>query len=202
MSEEVQQRPIPSDLALHRIHDRYLIDVIEALSLCPFASRARDRGEVLRVLVRLDQPRQRPATTTGSVPWYGPTIVHRRGLPQPQEVAGFLNDIALLRPRAVVVLLTFILPPEHPWHDRTDFDRMMQRASQHHHRGRDLGQRRFYMACFHPELPTSDGSWPITAANFVHRIRQTPDPVIQAIRADVMGEVRAQHRKTALHHHT
>ncbi|MEL6179263.1 MAG: hypothetical protein AAFS10_09925, partial [Myxococcota bacterium] len=102
-----------------------------------------------------------------------------------------------LRPRAVVVLLTFILPPEHPWHDRTDFDRMMQRASQHHHRGRDLGQRRFYMACFHPELPTSDGSWPITAANFVHRIRQTPDPVIQAIRADVMGEVRAQHRKTA-----
>ncbi|MBH24036.1 MAG: hypothetical protein CMH57_06225 [Myxococcales bacterium] len=195
MADGGERRRYPTDLELHRVHDRYLIDVVEALSLCPFASRARDQGEVVRVLVRLDDWRDRPVTATGSVPWHGPTIVHRRGDPSPEEVARFLSDVAVLRPRAAVFLLTFILPDGHPWHDRYAFDRMMQRTSLQHRR-RDP-QRRFYMACFHPVMPTSEGLWPATAANLVHRIRRSPDPVIQAVRADVMDQLRADHRKVA-----
>lgn len=180
-----------SDAALEAVHERYLVEVVEALGLCPFARRSRLSGRVHRVLVRLDTAPPRPAAAFDAA-----------GEVSAEGVAGVLGALVAAHPDAEIVLLTFVLPeaPEgaeaHPWRAQSAFRRFMHEVGDAHREATGEAER-FFMACFHPTPPEPFKPIPMTSARFVHRIRMTPDPVIQCVRASVLEVVRAQYQVQA-----
>ena len=175
-----QRGDAPADRAeILAIHDRYLLEVVEDLNLCPFARRCRETGRLQRPLFDL---RRRPP-----------------GEPTPEECAAVLADTALAHPDVEIVLLTFLAPDDHPWrgpdafedHVRALRDAYAQRYERH-------GQApRFYMVAFHPAPRRADPARPLTQDSLVPLIRRTPDPVIQCIRADLLDGIRRQAQAAA-----
>jgi hypothetical protein len=155
--------------AILATHDRYVVEVIEGLNLCPFARRCRESGRLQRVIFDLLAPQ-----------------------PSPERCADALAEISGEHPDVEVVLLTFLTPDGHPWLEAEVFEEHL-RALRDAYTARLAAGRgpRYYMVSFHPK-PRGDLSRPLTQDSLVPRIRRTPDPVIQCIRADLMDDLRRQ----------
>lgn len=168
MDGSTPRRRWPSEATVHRVHDRYLYEVIEALNVCPFARRSREQGRVHRPVFWADE--------------HGPDA---------DECAGRLRDLVKRHTDAEIVLLTFIVPDDHLWAAPQRFELFCRELRERYDA---LGSERFYMVTFHPKLgdPIKERGRPITSDNLVPLLRRTPDPVIQCVRADVLDEVRKQ----------
>lgn len=173
------QGPGPAPEHIQALHDRYLLEVVEALALCPFARRCREQGRVARPLFY-----STPAAPLGI---------------DPAHVAAELDRLTRADPQLEVVLLTFVLPPDphHPWH-AVDPCEDLVRAVRDAYEARVPAGLRFYMVGFHPRLQgPSDARRPATPDGLVPWLRRTPDPVIQCIRADLLDQVRRQAQAAA-----
>lgn len=163
----------PPAAVVHRVHDRFLVDVVEPLGLCPFARRSRELGRVHRPLV------------------YDPGAT-------PAQVAARLHALVAAHPDAEIVLVTFVGPGPAPSfaHPRLldDFVKELRPAYD------ALGGPTFFMVGFHPRSGEPDpGDAPprATADSLVPSLRRTPDPVIQCVRAEVLERVRWQAQQAA-----
>jgi hypothetical protein len=159
----------PPAEVVHRIHDRYLIEVVEALGLCPFARRSRELGRVHRPLLFVD----------GSEP-------------TPQEGARVLADCVRAHPDAEIVLLTFIDDGQR-FAAPGPFEEFVGDLRSAYER---LGGPLWFMVAFHPEFVLDDGR-PLTKDSLVPLIRRSPDPVIQCVNARVLERARAQAQEAA-----
>lgn len=163
----------PPPAVVHRVHDRFLLDVVEPLGLCPFARRSRELGRVHRPLVY--EPQASPA-----------------------YVAERLYHLVAAHPDAEIVLVTFIGPGPAPRfaraRDLDDFVKQVRPAYD------ALGGPTFFMVGFHPGSGDPDpGDEPPrpTPDSLVPILRRTPDPVIQCVRAEVLERVRWQAQQAA-----
>lgn len=163
----------PPPAVVHGVHDRFLLDVVETLGLCPFARRSRELGRVHRPLV------------------YDPEAT-------PAYVAARLFHLVAQHPDAEIVLVTFIGPGPAPRfaraRDLDDFVKHVRTAYD------ALGGPTFFMVGFHPKSGEPDpGDAPprATADSLVPVLRRTPDPVIQCVRAEVLERVRWQAQQAA-----
>lgn len=163
----------PSQGAVHRIHDRYLHEVIEGLNLCPFARRSREEGRVHRPLF----------------------FPRASGDPTPERCAEALAQLVATHDDAEIVLLTFVPHVGHPFCDVDPFEAFVPRVRDAYG---ELGASPFYMVAFHPGLGTSLVGKPLTRHNLVPLIRRTPDPVIQCVRAEVLDRVRREAQDAAM----
>ncbi len=157
---------LPTLSEVHRIHDRYLREIIEALNLCPFARQSREQGRVHRLVFG--------ATEQG---------------PSPAEAAAGLVHVLDKAPDAEIVLLTFVHDASHPWSRAEAFEPFVRQVREawdalHH-------AKRFYLVGFHPN-PNVEPNRPTTADSLIPLIRRTPDPVVQCVRAEALDDVRAQ----------
>lgn len=163
----------PPPEVVHRVHDRFLRDVVEPLGLCPFARRSREQGRVHRPLV------------------YSPT-------PTPAQVAARLHAVVTAHPDAEIVLITFVAAgPGSPWPRARAFDDFVKDVRPAYD---PLGGPTFFMVGFHPRSGEPDpGDAPprLTADSLVPLLRRTPDPVIQCVRADTLERVRWQAQQAA-----
>jgi environmental stress-induced protein Ves len=163
----------PPPEVVHRVHDRFLLDVVEPLGLCPFARRSRELGRVHRPLVY--EPEASPAL-----------------------VAARLFELVTAHPDAEIVLFTFIGPGPSPRFARArDLDDFVKEVRPAYD---PLGGPTFFMVGFHPRSGAPDpGDEPprLTADSLVPLLRRTPDPVIQCVRADVLERVRWQAQQAA-----
>lgn len=168
------QGPDPPEALIQALHDRYLLEVVEDLGLCPFARRCREQGRVARPLFYA----QGNATDDAA---------------RPALAAAKIAELSDARADLEVVLLTFVLPraADHPWHDVDAFEELV-RAVRDSYEARTPPGRRFYMVGFHPGLRGPDSKRPPTADGLVPLLRRTPDPVIQCIRADLLDHIRKQ----------
>lgn len=161
----------PSPDVVHRLHDRYLLEIVEGLGLCPFARRCRELGRVHRPLFWTD---------AAPVP--------------PEHAAQALAEVIRDHEDAEIVLLTFVDRPRR-FADPTRFERFVVNVRDTYAR---LGLPHFYMVAFHPvidrDLPRDR---PLTREMLVPLIRRSPDPVIQCVEARVLERVRAQAQKAA-----
>jgi len=175
------QGPGPAPEHVQALHDRYLLEVVEALALCPFARRCREQGRVARPLFYSPDP---PAPEHPGI--------------DPAIVAAELDRCTRANPELEVVLLTFVLPPapDHPWHDLDVFETLV-RGVRDAYEARVPAGLRFYMVGFHPRLQGPDPRRPATPDGLVPWLRRTPDPVIQCIRADLLDQVRRQAQAAA-----
>jgi hypothetical protein len=108
--------------ALHR-NDRYLLEFIEALNLCPFAKGCREGGKLHREVVDLDSPDiARAAERTRNVEAQPPDSI----------------DVALL-----------IFPKLRL--DAREFERFVGDVRREHDRDRK-GPAPFFLVAFHPEM--------------------------------------------------
>ena len=100
----------PPPEVVHRIHDRFLVEVVEQLGLCPFARHSREQGRVHRPLVYADPPASAPA---------------------PAAVADRIRTLVVAHPDAEIVLVTFVSPhPAAPVAERARLRRLRpQRAT-------------------------------------------------------------------------
>jgi hypothetical protein len=157
----------PPEAAIQAIHDRYQREIVEGLGLCPFARRSRELGRVHRPVF--------VATAAAD--------------PDPREVAEALARLVDRDRSAEIVLLTFPIPPGHPWSRPSAFEQFLARL-------REAWTavpppREFYMVSFHPRLePPADR--PLTQDSLVSLLRRSPDPVIQCVDADLLDRVRKQ----------
>lgn len=173
------QGPDPPEALIQALHDRYLLEVVEDLGLCPFARRCREQGRVARPLFYAPDGPAEEATL-------------------PARAAARVAALSEAQPTLEVVLLTFVLPraPDHPWHDVDSFEALVK-AVRDSYEARQPPGPRYYMVGFHPGLrgpqtrraPTPDGLVPL--------LRRTPDPVIQCIRADLLDQIRRQAQAAA-----
>jgi len=148
-------------------HDRYLRELVEGLSLCPFARRSRELGRVHRPFFRIQSAE-----------------------PSPMPYAQSLRDIAETHDDTEIVLLTFLVHEDHPWQRPDRFEAWLRGLRTAHERS---AGPRFYLVAFHPNAePPPDEA--LTPDSLVTLIRRTPDPVIQCTRARVLDRVRAQAR--------
>jgi hypothetical protein len=166
--------PWPPAEIVHRIHDRFLVEVVEELGLCPFARRSRELGRVHRPI------------------WW---VEHEQ--PTPDACARALADLCTTHDDAEIVLLAFVVPDGHPWCDAEAFASFASTVRQAHDASKT---ERFFMVPFHPGFePPPPGPRPRlpTPEALVPMLRRTPDPVIQCVRAAVLERVRAQAQVTA-----
>ena len=163
-----ESRSPPVDEALvHRVHDRYLVEVVEALGLCPFARRSRELGRVHRPVF----------TITGDEP-------------AAERAARRLASVVERAPDAEIVLLTFVERVPERFAESAVFDGFVAAVREAYAR---LRAPVFFMVGFHPRLGhDSDGTRPITRDSLVPIIRRSPDPVIQCVAAEVLERARAQ----------
>jgi hypothetical protein len=166
-------RPDPDTLAaIVSLHERYVTDVVEALNLCPFSRRARERGEVERMTWPADEVRGDPA-----------------------RVAAAFARRALEHDGLAIGLLTFVTwGPEDPWRDPRAFDAF--RRAVHAAYSADPARPSFHMVTFHPALALRPGA-PLNPQTAVALLRRTPDPVIQCVRASVLDAIQAEGRERA-----
>jgi hypothetical protein len=152
---------------VHRIHDRYLLEVVEGLGLCPFARRSRELGRVHR-----------------------PVFPIVGDLPTAQQAAQRLAEVAAASPDAEIVLLTFVERVPRRFVESAVFDAFVvavREAYVHH------GAPLFFMVGFHPRLGLdNDPTRAITRDSLVPVIRRSPDPVIQCVSVEVLERARAQ----------
>lgn len=170
--------------ALEDLHARYVREVVEDLSLCPFARKCRELG-------RLHRPQ---------------FVAARR--PDPAAVAGELTELVARHRDAEVILLTFLTrgavpgtppPPtaaEREFADPEQFEEFVRAVRDAYTALRGAGPR-FYMVGFHPAYAHADPRRPLTADSLVPLLRRTPDPVIQCIRADLLDQLRKQAQAAA-----
>jgi len=158
---------------IHRVHDRYLLEVVEGLGLCPFARRSREQGHVHRPLVYGDAP-------------------------TPEATTARLRDVLTVDPDAEIVLLTFVgASPSLPWPTARAFDDFVKNVRPCYDQ---LGDPMFFMVGFHPGSgrPDPDESPPrLTPDSLVPKLRRTPDPVIQCVRAEVLQQARITAQRAA-----
>ncbi|MCA9653163.1 MAG: hypothetical protein KC501_24835 [Myxococcales bacterium] len=163
----------PPPEVVHRIHDRYLIEVVEQLGLCPFARRSRELGRVHRPLL------------------YGET-------PSPEQAAARLHALVQAHPDAEIVLLTFLHADPRPlWERARALDDFVKELRARY----DATEGPlFFMVGFHPRSGEPEpGETPprLTPDSLVVQLRRTPDPVIQCVRAEVLDRVRRQAQQAA-----
>lgn len=169
----------PPEALIQALHDRYLLEVVEDLGLCPFARRCREQGRVARPLFYAPEDPDGDAAL-------------------PAAAAAEVAALSAARPTLEVVLLTFVLPraPGHPWHDVDAFEGLV-RAVRDNYEARTPAGPRYYMVGFHPGLRGPDSRRKPTADGLVPLLRRTPDPVIQCIRADLLDHIRRQAQAAA-----
>jgi hypothetical protein len=157
----------PDAAVIQAIHDRYQREIVEGLSLCPFARRSRELGRVHR-----------------------PVFVATQALdPSPHDVARHLGELVDADRNAEIVLLTFPIPPGHAWNQPPAFERFL--AQLRIEWSALPPPREFYMVSFHPRLQVPrDRS--LTADSLVSLLRRSPDPVIQCVDAELLDRVRRQ----------
>ncbi len=159
---------LPDDV-VHRIHDRYLVEVVEGLRLCPFARKSREQGRVHRPLLRCDGV-----------------------MPTPQAAAQVLIDTATKHPDAEIVLLTF-LGQDPRLATPATFDALVRSVRQAYDTSAQA-PRTFFMVGFHRDsgsFPEGEAP-PLTRDTLVPLLRRTPDPVIQCVDATTLDRVRRQ----------
>lgn len=159
---------------MHRVHDRYLVEVVEALGLCPFARRSRELGRVHRPLWWIELAE-----------------------PTPAECAHAVAQRCTDHPDVEIILLAFIVPDTHRWADAETFAAFASDVRQGHDTS---GADRFFMVPFHPRFaaaPPAAKPRPPSPESLVPVLRRSPDPVIQCVRASVLERVRAQAQVTA-----
>jgi hypothetical protein len=159
----------PSSEVLHALHDRYLVEVVEHLGLCPFARRSREQGRVHRPLR-----------------WVHDAI-------DTASVAAQLHTIVRAHPDAEILLPTFVVPADHPWRDAETFAAFVPELRAAYEA---TGGPRFFMVAFHPGFGADPGA-KVSAENLVPRLRRTPDPVIQCVNAEVLERARHAAQLTA-----
>jgi hypothetical protein len=159
----------PSAEVVHRIHDRYLIEVVEELGLCPFARRSRELGRVHRPLLWIE----------GSEP-------------TPARGAHALADCIAAHPDAEIVLLTF-LDDGVRFATPAPFEAYVAELRAAYE---GLGGPRWFMVAFHPGFAIEEGR-ALTKDSLVPLIRRSPDPVIQCVNARVLERARAQAQDAA-----
>lgn len=167
--DEPSPAGLPPPTVVHDVHDRFLLEVVESLGLCPFARRSRELGRVHRPLI------------------YDP-------LASPADVAVRLHALVTAHADAEIVLFTFIDPgPKQPRFARArDLDDFVKEVRPAYD---PLGGPTFFMVGFHPRSGEPDPGDPPqrpTADSLVPALRRTPDPVIQCVRAEVLERVRWQ----------
>jgi hypothetical protein len=156
-----------SEAVVHRIHDRYLVEVVEALGLCPFARRSRELGRVHRPVFAIEGDR-----------------------PTAEQAAARLAEVVAAAPDAEIVLLTFIERVPQRFAEARVFDAFVARVREAY---AELDAPRFFVVGFHPKLGVDgEASAPLTRDSLVPVIRRTPDPVIQCVSAEVLEQARAQ----------
>ena len=163
----------PPAEVVHRIHDRYLLEIVEGLGLCPFARKSRELGRVHRPLYFCDG--QRPSAA---------------------GIAEDLHQLAERYPDAEIVLLTFLGDDPRIRSPRDHDELVAQIRAAYGERDAPL----FYMVGFHPQSGTPEGGAPASAPtrdSLVPLLRRSPDPVIQCVRAGVLERVRAQAQRSA-----
>lgn len=159
---------------MHSVHDRYLLEVVEGLGICPFARKSRESGSVVRELIR-----------GGETDWTLRTAVQR-------------VKARALEPRVwEIILLTF--PPtgtELQFPDPRGFEAFhrLLRTSLAAESGLD---RRYFSVCFHP-LAGRTAACETNPAAFVQVLRRSPDPVIQCVHVETLERARKQAQKQAL----
>ncbi len=156
------------------MHDRYLLEVVEGLGLCPFARRSREQGHVHRPLVYADAP-------------------------TPEFAARRLREVLVPDPDAEIVLLTFVgsTTVEPPWARPRDFDDFVKKVRAAYGETEPL----FFMVGFHPcsgQVDPGEDPPPLTRDSLVPQLRRTPDPVIQCVRAEVLQQARVTAQRAAL----
>ena len=158
---------MPSDDdEVHRIHARYLEEVVEGLGLCPFARRSREQGRVHRPLLRVE----------------GET-------PTPADVAAVVAACASKHEDAEIILVTFV-DPQGRFETPAAFERFVVQVRAAY---TELHAPLYFMVAFHPRLDEMvDTLKPLTKDTLVPLIRRTPDPVIQCVNARVLERARAQ----------
>ncbi len=157
--------------AIHALHDRYLVEVVEQLGLCPFARRSREQGRVHRPM------------------WWV------TGELAPGVVATGLAAVVAAHPDAEILLPTFVVPADHPWNDAETFAAFVPELRAEYDA---RGGPRFFMVAFHPGFPAvPHGGRPVTPDSLVPQLRRTPDPVIQCVSADVLERARRAAQLTA-----
>jgi len=162
----------PPDV-VHRVHDRYLVEVVEELGLCPFARRSREQGRVHRPLIYADAP-------------------------SPEQAAKALRSLVAVYDDAEIVLLTFLgSRNDPPWPRARDLDDYVKQVRAHY----DASDGpTFFMVGFHPRnaaMEPGETAPRLTADSLVPVLRRTPDAVIQCVRAEVLERVRAQAQQAA-----
>ncbi len=159
----------PPAEVVHRIHDRYLQEVVEGLGLCPFARRSRELGRVHRPLFWVSD-----------------------GDPTPEQAARALEQCVVEHPDAEIVLLTFI-DDGRRFAATSPFEAFVVDVRAAYER---LDAPRWFMVAFHPAF-VADDSRPLTKDSLVPLIRRSPDPVIQCVNARVLERARAQAQEAA-----
>ena len=169
---------------IEALHTRYVVEVVEDLSLCPFARRCREQGRLHR-----------------------PTFL-AAAAPEADAVARDLASLLARHRDAEIVLLTFITrgavpgaapPPteaERAFADPERFEEVVREIRDAYAAVAPLGPR-FYMVGFHPAFTRADPRRPLTADALVPLLRRTPDPVIQCVRADLLDDLRRQAQAAA-----
>lgn len=163
----------PPAEVVHRIHDRYLVEIVEELGLCPFARRSRELGRVHRPLHWCDGDR-----------------------PRATEVAAALASLVRTHEDAEIVLLTFLGDDPRLASPRA-LDELVAEIREAYG---ELHAPVFFMVGFHPKsgAPVPGEPAPaLTRDSLVPLLRRSPDPVIQCVRAEVLERVRAQAQRTA-----
>jgi hypothetical protein len=166
--DPTSESPWIDPTVLHALHDRYLLEVVEHLGLCPFARRSRELGRVHRPM------------------WWC-----RDPPPDAGAIAAVLADIVARQPDAEILLPTFVVAADHPWYEAEGFAELVPALRTAYD---DLGAPPFFMVAFHPRLVAP----PLrrqTPESLVPRLRRTPDAVIQCVNAEVLERARkaAQH---------
>lgn len=158
----------PSFDVIHALHDRYLLEVVEHLGLCPFARRSREQGRVHRPLRFV------------------------RGAIEPASVAAHLLEVVRAHPDAEILLPTFIVPADHAWQDAETFAAFVPELRAAYEAS---GGPRFFMVAFHPGFGAEPTR--VSPESLVPRLRRTPDPVIQCVNAEVLERARHAAQLTA-----
>ena len=149
-----------------RVYARYQREIVEALKVCPWAERARIDGHVEVTVMRESQETLRA----------NPSLA----------LAALARHAA--REETQIGLLVF---PRITW-SRNQFERWvgeLREVSQSTHRERG-GRAPFALAAFHYDARAPrEGATPYQWVPF---LRRTPDPTIQAVRIDVLEELRGE----------
>lgn len=160
--------------AVVALHDRYQLEVVEDMNICPFARRSRETGKVARWML-----------------WLSREAAHA------ELASAAVEALRSAGPDLEIALLTFVAPPGHALRHRAEFEAL-------HHAFRsgmdDDATLPFYTAAFHPDPGAGrpDEERPRnTPDGLVMRIRCTPDPLIQCVHSGVLQRVRLEHQRHA-----